>query len=174
MLTPFVCKVERNVRGRTGRGTRVRLSARTTGAVHSRFQYDIPAPLLPYESPDSTGCVLLLLVSFASCGFFAAHTHALRLLYILVPYVCDVSRPASVCSYATLCYTHVCARLPVGLFPFQPAYIVISLSIVYVLFGICRRDSHIAGVCCTIAVLAIEELIVRVLTHLWETVGPST
>jgi len=51
-------------------------------------------------------------------------------------------------------YTHVCARLALlGYFP------SILLSIVYVLFGICRRDSHIAGVCCTIAVREIEELI---------------
>jgi len=40
--------------------------------------------------------------------------------------------------------------LPVGSFHFQPIYIDISLSTVYVLFGICRRDSHIAGVCCMI------------------------
>ena len=65
LLTSFVCTAMRNVQGRTGNGTRVRLNARTTGAVHSHFQYDIPAPLPPYERPDSTGCVLLLLVSFA-------------------------------------------------------------------------------------------------------------
>jgi len=124
--------------------------------VHSHFQYDIPAPLLPYESQDSTGCVLLLLVSFAPCGFYAVHMHALRLLYILVPYVRDVSRPpyALMLPYA---YTPVCARL--ALLGYFPSHLHILLSIVYVLFGICRRDSHIAGVCCTIAVREIEELI---------------
>ena len=157
LLTSFVCIAVKNVQGRTGSGTRVRLNARTTGAVHSHSQYDIPALLLPYERPDSTGCVLLLLVSFAPCGFYAVHMHAVRLLYILVPYVCDVSRPAPVCSYAILCYTHVCARL--ALLGYFPSNLHILLSIVYVLFGICRRDSHIAGICCTIAVHEIEELI---------------
>jgi hypothetical protein len=46
---------------------------------------------------------LLLLVSFAPCGLRVVHIYALRLLYIFVPYVCDMSRLASVCSYATLC-----------------------------------------------------------------------
>jgi len=69
--------------------------------------------------------------------------HALRLLYILVPYVCDVSRLAFVY------YTHFCDRHLAlsGHFPSINLYIVISLSTVYILFGLCRRDSHITGVC---------------------------
>ena len=143
LLTPFVCTAERNVRGRTGSGMRVRLSARTTRAVHSRIHYEIPASLLPYESQDSTGCVLLLLVSFAPCGFFAVDTHALRLLYILVPYVCDVSRPASVCSYATLCYTHVCACLPCWVISLPTCiYFHIVIHRVPPIWHLSRRQSY--------------------------------
>ena len=110
LLTSFVCIAVRNVRERTGSGTRVRLNARTTAAVHSHSQYDIPAPPLTYESQDSTECVLLLLVSFAPRGFYAVYMHALRLLYILVPYMCDVSRLVSV----LLCYAmlYQCMRSP--------------------------------------------------------------
>ena len=148
LLTSFVCTAVRNVRGRTGGGTRVRLNARTTGAVHSHShtQYDIPAPLLPYESQDSTGCVLLLLVSFAPCGFYAVHVHTLLLLFILVPYMCDVSRLVSMLLYHPILYR--CTRSPclVGLFPFQPAYIVVSLSTVYVLFGIILFDASLQQV----------------------------
>ena len=164
LLTFFVCTAMRNVQGRTGNGTRVRLNARTTGAVHSHFQYDIytsASSPLRTSGLDRVCTIASRLV--CPCGFYAVHMHALRLLYILVPYVCDVSRPAPVCSYATLCYTHVCARL--ALLGHFPSNLHILLSIVYVLFGICRRDSHIAGVCCTIAVRGIEQLIEYSLTY---------
>ena len=100
-LTSFVCTAVRNVLGRTGSDTRVRLNAKTTGAAQARFRYDILASLLHYEIQDSTGCVRsnsCFLVSFAPCGFCAVHAYALRLLYIPISYECDVSRLAFICS----------------------------------------------------------------------------
>src|SRR5258706_3986687 len=38
-LTPFTWTAEAHVWGRTGSGTRVRLSAKASGAVHPRFHY---------------------------------------------------------------------------------------------------------------------------------------
>ena len=117
LLTSFVCTAVRNVQGRTGNGTRVRLHARTTGAVHSHFLYDILAPPLPYKSQDSTGCVLLLFVSFALCGFCAVYIHALRLLYILVPYTCDVSRLVSMLLCYPVLYRYMLSPRLLGYFP---------------------------------------------------------
>jgi len=144
----FMYTAERNAQGRIGSAMPVRLSARTTGAVQDRIRYDIPAPLL-----DSTGCVRsdsLFLVLLPPCDLCAVHMHALRLLYIYCTIRVRCVRLTSVCSYATLWYTHICARLAYWVISFPTCTycccIVIHRVRLACLFGICRRDSLIAGV----------------------------
>jgi len=132
LLMSFIYTAERNVQGRTGSGTRLPLNPRTMGAVQPRLRSGL------FSVTKFCTFRFLLLVSFASCGFCAVYVRVLPLLYILVPYVCDVSRLASVCCYAVPMYAFA---FSVGPFPFQPVY-CISLSTVYVLFGICQRQSY--------------------------------
>ena len=156
-----MCTAERNVQGRTGSDTRVRLNARTTGAVDPRFRYDSLVYSLHYESQDSIGCVRSdsCFSSRLPLVVCAVHMHALRLLYILVPYVCDVSRLAPVCSYATLCYTHVCARLTCWVISFPTCiYCYIVIHPCTPISFLSHRQSY-CGCSCTIAVLVIELIV---------------
>ena len=64
----------------------------------SGVPYSFPASLLPSESQASIVGVLSLLVSFPPCGFCAVPMHAFRLLYIVLPCLCDVSRLVFACT----------------------------------------------------------------------------
>jgi len=137
-----MCTVESNVQGRTGSGTPVRLHARTTGAVDPRFR---SVYSLHYESHDLIGCV--------------RWTHTSRLvcpLWLLwIPHACTVAvhtctvrvRYVQAGLRILLCYPMLYPPMRLHcLIPFQPAYIVILLPIVYsYLVFVPGRESHIAG-----------------------------
>ena len=157
-----MCTAVRNVLERTGSGTRVRINARTTGAVQSRFRYDLLASLLHLrQSGLDRVCTFRLLLSSLVCPLWllcSPHARIAAAVHTCTIRVRCVEAGPRMLLCCPMLYPRMRSPCLLGYFPSNLHILLYRYPSCTPIWYLSQRQSY-CGCCCTIGVREIELIV---------------